>query len=160
MHRLYLSIIAVLLGGMVYLAFKGGMIGGPQSTVTGQEPRSIAVLEFVPLGEESDALSQELTEDLINTLMAAESIRVAARTESSAVESVSPTAARALGVRYLLEGSVRYEVDTVRLTAQLIDGETEAHLWSNTYYRSGADVSEVSADIAHHVINIIRTAAQ
>jgi TolB-like protein len=63
-------------------------------------------------------------------------------------------------VRYLLEGSVRCEADTVRLTAQLIDGETEAHLWSDTYYRSGVDVFEVSADIAGNVIHAIRTAAQ
>ena len=161
MHRLYLSIISVLLAAVVYLALKQG-IGGHQSIAADQGARSIAVLQFVPLGEEPDtnALAGALTEELIDALVVTEGIRVAARTDSVAVKHVSPAAARALGVQYLLEGSVGHEADTIRVTAQLVDGETEAHLWSETYERSGANVSEFSADIARSVIDRLKSGEQ
>ena len=70
MHRLYLSIISVLVAAVVYLALKQGVIGGHQSIAADLAPRALAVLQFVPIEHEPDntlaeALSNELIDDLV-----------------------------------------------------------------------------------------------
>ena len=59
-----------------------------------------------------------------------------------------PTIARHLGVRYVLEGSVRFNGDRVRVTAQLIDAEGGFHLWSDTYDRDLSNTFTIQDEIA------------
>src|SRR5690606_12866871 len=60
--------------------------------------------------------------------------------------------ARALGVRYVLEGSVRTAAGRLRITGQLIDAETGKHLWAEKYDRELQDIFAVQDDITEHVV--------
>ncbi len=62
-----------------------------------------------------------------------------------------PEIAEALRVQMVMEGSVRYAEDRVLITAQLIDGRTGAHVWSNEYDRDLVDVFTVQAEIAANI---------
>lgn len=106
-----------------------------------QEAASIAVLPFVDLSPEGDQqyFSEGVSEELLNTLARAPELRVASRTSAFAFkggQSGVREIAGALGVRHVLEGSVRKSGETVRITAQLIDAETDRHVWSETYDRT------------------------
>jgi adenylate cyclase len=63
--------------------------------------------------------------------------------------------ARELGVRYVLEGSVRKAGNHVRIAAQLIDGITGTHLWAERYDRQLVDIFSVQDDITRHVVGAI-----
>jgi len=106
---------------------------------------SIAVLPFVNM---SDDPAQEyfvdgMTEDLITDLAKIESLFVIARNTAFTYKGrsvVIPEVARELGVKYVLEGSVRRDVDRVRINAQLIDGISGAHVWAERYDGSLIDM--------------------
>ena len=57
---------------------------------------------------------------------------------------------------HVLEGSVRKAGDTIRVTAQLIDAETDTHLWSETYDRKLDDVFAIQDEIAEHVVEQLK----
>ncbi len=61
-----------------------------------------------------------------------------------------------LGVRYVLEGSVRLEGDRVRVNAQLIDGENDSHLWSERYDRPTADLFELQGNVTGQIASVLR----
>ena len=70
-------------------------------------------------------------------------------------KSIAEIAAE-LGVGTIMEGSVRYAGDRVRVTAQLIDAATEEHLWSEVYERHLADVFAIQADIAEQIAGALK----
>lgn len=93
---------------------------------------AIAVLPFVGMGEVG-SFADGFVEDLITALSRFRTFTVVARTSSEAFRDSRAEAreiARALGVRYLIEGSVQRNGDRIRLSAQLIDGANGLHLWS------------------------------
>lgn len=101
-------------------------------------PRSIAVLPFADLSPVGDReyLADGISEEILNALTQIPGLTVIARTSSFAFKgSASSIAdiARRLNVAYVLEGSVRTEGVTARVTAQLVSAEEEAHLWSRTF---------------------------
>jgi TolB-like protein/Tfp pilus assembly protein PilF len=102
---------------------------------------SIAVLPFVDLSAEGDQeyFSDGIAEEILNVLVRIEGLKVASRTTSfgfKGQESLGiPLIAEKMSVRHILEGSVRKAGDTVRITAQLIDAQSDKHLWSETYDR-------------------------
>lgn len=99
---------------------------------TSKELPSIAVLPFVAM-DDVGSFADGFVEDLITALSRFKTFTVVARTSSEAFRDSRAEArdiARALGVRYLIEGSVRRTGNHIRLTAQLIDGTTGLHLWS------------------------------
>jgi len=106
---------------------------------------SIAVLPFLNM---SDDPSQEyfvdgMTEDLITDLAKIENLFVIARNTAFTYKGrsiVIPEVARELGVKYVLEGSVRRDINRVRINAQLIDGVSGAHVWAERYDGTLADV--------------------
>ena len=63
---------------------------------------------------------------------------------------------KALGVNHVLEGSVRRSGDRIRVTAQLIDVKTDAHIWSETYDRQMADIFDIQDDIAARIVAALR----
>lgn len=114
---------------------------------------SIAVLPFVNIGGSPDDeyFSDGLSEELINLLVRLQSLRVCSRTSSFALKGKDidmPTIARQLGVRHVLEGSVRRSGDRVRITAQLVDAAEDRHLWSKTFDRELQDIFGVQDEIA------------
>src|SRR5262249_9709628 len=101
---------------------------------------SIAVLPFTDLSAEKDQehFSDGVAEEILNVLARTDGLKVASRTSSFQFRGQSvgaPVIARELGVRHLLEGSVRKAGANIRITAQLIDAQTDAHLWSDDFDR-------------------------
>jgi len=102
---------------------------------------SIAVLPFADLSAEGDQeyFSDGIAEEILNVLVRIDGLEVASRTTSfgfKGQESLGiPLIAEKMSVRHVLEGSVRKAGDTVRITAQLIDAQSDKHLWSETYDR-------------------------
>jgi TolB-like protein/DNA-binding winged helix-turn-helix (wHTH) protein len=130
------------------------------STGAAPEIRSLAVL---PLQNLSADLAQEyfsdgMTDALITDLAQIGSLKVISRTSSMQYKQTKkslPAIARELNVDGIVEGTVQHSGDRVRITAQLIDGRSDKHLWANTYERETRDIfaleQEVTDDIAHQV---------
>ena len=123
--------------------------------------KSIAVLPFVNMSgdEENEYFSDGLTEELLNLLAKVDDLRVSSRTSSFAFKGKDtslPSVARELKVSNILEGSVRKSGVNVRITAQLIDVETDSHLWSETYDRQLDDIFAVQDEIATAVVEALK----
>ena len=124
-------------------------------------PHSIAVLPFVNMSgdKEQEYFSEGLTEELLDSLSRINELQVAARTSSFSFEGQHPdiaTVARKLNVAAVLEGSVRRSARTVRITAQLVNGTTGYHLWSQTYDRGLGDVLQLQTEIATAVAGALK----
>jgi len=124
-------------------------------------PHSIAVLPFVNMGgdKEQDYFSDGLTEELLNSLSRINELQVAARTSSFSFQGEHPdiaTVAHKLNVGAVLEGSVRRSANTVRITAQLVNGVTGFHIWSQTYDRKLGDVLKLQTEIATAVASALK----
>jgi len=121
---------------------------------------SIAVLPFSNLSGDpkEDYLSDGITEDIIIELSRFSELFVIARNSSFQFKGKSPDirqVGRDLGVRYVLEGSVRRSGDRVRITAQLIDATTGAHRWAERYDRKLEDVFAVQDEVARMITSIL-----
>ena len=117
---------------------------------------SIAVLPFANMSRDPDEdyFSDGLAEELINLLAHVPNLKVTARTSSFAFrgkEQDIRRIAEALGVRMILEGSVRRAGSRIRLTAQLINAEDGYHLWSERYDRELTDVFAIQDEIAQAI---------
>lgn len=121
---------------------------------------SIAVLPFVNLSSdrEHDHICDGIVEDLIIGLSRFKTFAVVSRTSSFVYKGRSVDAreaARDLGVRYLLEGSVRRSGEKVRVAAQLIDGASGAHHWAETFDGAVTDIFDFQDRITRQVIGLI-----
>jgi adenylate cyclase len=113
---------------------------------------SIAVLPFTNMSgdAEQDYFCDGLVEDIITTLSKLPGLRVIARNSSFVYKGRSVDvreAAKQLGVRYILEGSVRKSGNRVRITAQLIDAKDGTHLWAERYDRAMDDIFAIQDEI-------------
>ena len=118
---------------------------------------SIAVLPFDNMsGDPEQAyFADGIVEDIITELSRFQSLFVIARNTSFTYKGRSvdvKTVARELGVRFVLEGSVRRAADRVRITAQLIDGQTGSHVWAERYEDVLSDVFELQERITRQVV--------
>ncbi len=117
---------------------------------------SVAVLPFTNMSPdpENAFFADGISEEILNVLASIEGLKVASRTSAFSFRdskvSISEIAAQ-LGVKNVLEGSVRRQGDAVRITAQLIDASTDAHLWSDSYNRELDDVFAVQEEIANSI---------
>jgi len=123
--------------------------------------RSIVVLPFDNLSPDpNDAyLADGLTEELTADLARINALRVIARNSAAAARQRTgdlKELARLLDVRYLLEGSVRRAGSQLRITAQLIDGATDAHLWAEKYGGTIDDVFEMQERISGAIVSELR----
>ncbi len=123
--------------------------------------RSIVVLPFDNLSPDpNDAyLGSGLTEELTADLSRINALRVIARNSASAAHARTKDLkeiARILDVRYLLEGSVRRAGTQLRITAQLIDGTTDAHLWAEKYTGTIDEVFEMQERISRSIVAELR----
>jgi adenylate cyclase len=122
--------------------------------------RSIAVLPFANWSSdpENEFFSDGVSEELINLLTKLPQLRVSARTSSFAFKNKEVnvrTIARELGVKTVLEGSVRRAGKRIRITAQLIDAEDGFHLWSETFDRELEDIFAVQDEIARSIVDAL-----
>jgi TolB-like protein/tetratricopeptide (TPR) repeat protein len=127
------------------------------------EKPSIAVLAFTNMSGDADQeyFSDGIADDIITELSRSHSLYVIARNSSFTYKGHAidvKQVARELGVRYVVEGSVRRSGDRVRVTAQLIHAETASHVWAERYDRSVADVFAVQDEITTAVTLAIEPA--
>lgn len=142
------------------LAGSASASAGEAVRPNGQPPRvlrnSVAVLPLENLSPNPDDayFAAGIHEEILNYLAKIRDLSVIARTSvkryAGSDKSIAEIAAE-LGVGTVMEGSVRYAGDRVRVTAQLIDAATEEHLWSEVYERHLADVFAIQADIAEQI---------
>ncbi len=121
---------------------------------------SIAVLPFTNLSgdPEQDYFADGVVEDIITGLARIKWIFVIARNSSFAYRSKAmdvKQVGRELGVRYVLEGSVRRSGNRVRITAQLIDTATGTHIWADHYDRALDDIFAVQDELTISVVGVI-----
>lgn len=122
---------------------------------------SIAVLPFVNFSGNADNeyFSDGISEELLGLLSRLQHLRVCSRTSSFALKGTASdmsSIGRQLGVRYVLEGSVRRAGDRVRITAQLIDANDDSHLWSGNYDRELKDIFAVQDEIAGSIFSALK----
>jgi adenylate cyclase len=124
-----------------------------------QKP-SIAVLPFANMSgdAEQEYFSEGITEDIITNLSRNHAFFVISRSASFTYKESAidiGKVGRELGVRYVLEGSVRRAGNRVRITAQLIEAATGHHLWADRYDRELADVFAVQDEISRSITGAI-----
>jgi adenylate cyclase len=126
---------------------------------------SIAVLPFANMSgdPEQEYFADGIVEEIITALSRIRWLFVIARNSSFTYKGQAvdvKQVGRELGVRYVLEGSVRKAPDRVRITAQLIDAANGAHIWAERFDGSLADVFELQDKVAISVAGVIEPALQ
>lgn len=127
----------------------------PIAPILGDKP-SIAVLPFTNLtnSREQDFIADGMTEDIIGALSRIRDLFVLSRRSSFVFKDRAISAedtARELGVRYILEGSVRVAGSQVRVSAQLIDGLSGGHVWAERYEGDINDIFKVQDEITRSI---------
>ena len=122
---------------------------------------SIAVLPFGDFSPEGNLeyLSDGIAEELLNLLAQIRELRVISRTSAFSYKNKDIKATevgKELNVGHVIEGSVRSSGTRIRITVQLIDAETDTHVWSQTYDRILDDVFAVQDDIAANVVDKLK----
>jgi TolB-like protein/cytochrome c-type biogenesis protein CcmH/NrfG len=157
-----LSAVVVLLGiGATLWHLLGRVTGDPTPDVP--SIRSLAVLPFANMSgdPEQEFFSDGISEELLNVLAKVKGLRVTSRTSAFAFKGTNtsiPEIAKQLDVKHILEGSVRMAGDRVRITTQLIEVETDSHLWSESYDRELSDIFAVQDEIAAKVGEALKVA--
>jgi adenylate cyclase len=124
------------------------------------EKPSLAVLPFINMSRdpEQEYFSDGMTEDIITALSRIRWFFIIARNSTFAYKDRAVDVrkvAKELGVRYVLEGSVRKAGSRVRVTAQLIDGDTGKHVWANRYDRELDDVFSVQDELTETIVGAL-----
>ena len=137
----------------------------PQPTLALPDKPSIAVLPFQNMSgdRQQEYFADGMVEEIITTLSRIKWLFVIARNSSFTYKGHAvdvKQVGRELGVRYVLEGSVRKGGNLVRITAQLIDAETGAHLWADRFDGSMEDVFDLQDQVATSVAGIMEPALQ
>jgi TolB-like protein/Flp pilus assembly protein TadD len=174
-HRLNIVITILLTAAVGLFAFDRFV--GPGSpdpisdatqttaAVSGERPRSIAVLPFADMSPQGDQayFGDGIAEELLNVLAQVEGLKVAARTSSFKFRGDDHDIVEignALNVAAVLEGSVRKAGDQVRITAQLIDVAGGYHLWSETYDRKLDNILAVQDEISTSIVDALKLELQ
>ena len=121
---------------------------------------SIAVLPFTNMSgdPEQEYFADGMTEDIITELSRFRWLFVIARNSSFAFKGMSPDirdVGSKLGVRYVIEGSIRRAGSRVRITAQLIDATTNEHIWAERYDRDLEDIFAVQDEVTHAIVTTL-----
>jgi adenylate cyclase len=129
------------------------------STVSSE--KSVAVLPFVNMSDDqqNEYFSDGISEELLNVLVRVKGLRVPSRTSSFSFKGSTLKLAeigQELQVDHILEGSVRKSGDRIRVTAQLVEVNTDTHLWSETYTRELNDIFAVQDEIAQAIVSALK----
>ena len=123
--------------------------------------RSIAVLPFANLSRDAsdEYFSDGVTEEILTALARIEGLKVISRTSVMRYKGSSASLreiGRELDVASILEGSVRHAGPRVRITAQLVDAATDAHLWAERYDRDLEDILAIQTDVAERIVEALQ----
>ena len=118
--------------------------------------KSIAVLPFVDMSPEGDQayFADGIAEEILNVLVKTHTLKVAGRTSSFQFRNRTGDLreiGEQLGVKHILEGSIRKSNNRLRITAQLVKAEDGFHLWSETYDRDLTDIFAIQDEIARAI---------
>jgi adenylate cyclase len=153
----------VRLGMAMPTSVERALVHGTGEALPLPDKPSIAVLAFTNMSgdPEQEYFSDGIADDIITELSRSRSLFVIARNSSFTYKGHAveiKQVARELGVRYVLEGSVRRSGARVRVAAQLIDAETGNHIWAERYDRALEDVFAVQDEITTAVVTAIQPA--
>jgi len=123
--------------------------------------RSIAVLPFADMSQERDQayFSEGIAEELLNLLATIPEVRVTSRSSAFSFKDKGlsiPEIADRLRVSYVLDGSVRKSGDQLRISAQLIDAQTDTQVWSRNFDRTLENIFQIQDEIAGDVVEQVR----
>jgi len=153
-RRLDFLVISLLCAAVIMFSIDKWWIGEPPE-------KSIAVLPFVNMSGEAaqEYFSDGISEELLHRLAQVSELHVAARTSSFHFKNkniaVADIASK-LGVRSVLEGSVRQAGNNIRVTAQLINASDGFHIWSKTFDREFDDIFAIQDEIATEVVDALK----
>ncbi|WP_455168918.1 adenylate/guanylate cyclase domain-containing protein [Aegicerativicinus sediminis] len=153
--RLFLSSLVLVVATAIIMYF---LIRPSESEI---KDRSIAVLPFSNLStdEDSDIFREGVTEEILTHLSRYKDLHVISRTSVSQYENTQKTItdiAKELGVAYIVEGSIRKYGDKIRITAQLIDAQTDEHVWSENYDKTLTDIFEIQSEVAKEIAEALQ----
>jgi TolB-like protein/DNA-binding winged helix-turn-helix (wHTH) protein len=166
--RTFLRVLAIGVAGIVVAALAWWLLSNPRThqgaervVISAAMPRSIAVLPFENLSQSpaDHVISLGVPEAVLHQLASLNELSVIARTSSFAYQGRNEDAraiGRQLNARYLLEGSVQSAGGRLRVTAQLIDGESGAHVWSMRFDRAREDIFALQDEIATQVARALK----
>lgn len=162
-RKLDFIIIGVLAAALVMFAldkFFWTVNVEPEMTATGAS-RSIAVLPFVNMSDDpnNEYFADGISEEILNLLANIPELHVTSRSSAFSFKGQNldvPTMAARLNVAHVLEGSVRKSDNQLRITAQLIEVDTDTHLWSETYDREMKNIFAIQDEIAAAVANALQ----
>jgi adenylate cyclase len=169
-HRVVVAGLVLVAATIVAVRYLSRPPLSPQSSalVTQEAPTlplpdkpSIIVLPFTNMSNdpEQDYFSDGITEDITSDLSRIASLFVIARNSAFTYKGKAvkvQDVSREMGVRYVLEGSVRKANDHVRITAQLVDATTGGHLWSESYDRPLKDVFALQDEIVQKIVTTLK----
>jgi len=155
-RRHWMPILAAI---VLTLLVVGGILIG-RLMMHSPSPPSIAILPFANLSDDAkfEYFSDGITEDIITDLSKFSGLMVVARNSAFAYKDQPlslKTVAEQLGVRYVLEGSVRRAGDDLRINVKLIDAETGSHLWAERYNRKLQDIFAVQDDVRGNIVKAL-----
>lgn len=156
------AVAALLLIVVVARTVRGGW--GRRAAVTGSI-HSLAVLPLQNLSSDpaQEYFSDGLTDALITDLAQTGSLKVVSRTSSMQYKQTKkslPEIARELNVDGIVEGTVQRSGDRVRITAQLVEGSDDKHVWANSYERDISDAFALERDVAEDITRQIEVRLQ
>src|SRR5207302_11180838 len=133
----------------------------PPSTGHSVDQKSIAVLPFENLSRDPDNayFADGIQEEILTRLSKIADLKVISRTSTQRFKNSSDNIsqiAQQLGVANILEGGVRKAGDQVRVHVQLIDAESDSHLWAERYDRKLTDIFAVESDIAAKIADALQ----
>ena len=135
--------------------------GAAEAEISDADKPSIAVLPFNNMSgdPEQEYFSDGITEDIITDLSKISALFVVGRNTSFTYKGKSvqlQQVAAELGVKFLLEGSVRKAGQRVRVTGQLIDGQTGGHLWADRFDRDLTDIFAIQDEITQTIVDQLK----
>ena len=162
--RFVAALVAVVALTLVaWLAMNGRLAFDRWRAPLSARVESLAVLPLANLSgdPEQDFFADGMTEALITDLARIRSLRVVSRTSVMQYKRTTkplPQIARELGVDAILEGSIQRAGERVRITAQLIRGASDRHLWAESYERDLRDVLSLQSDVSRAVARAVAAA--
>jgi TolB-like protein len=156
--------IAIVAAALLVLLWIRNPLGWRGSALGRPDPGAIESLAVLPFADLSGDIEQSyfvdgMTEAVITDLSKIRAIKVISRTSVMRYKGSTrslPEIARELSVDAIVEGSVLRDGDRVRISAQLIDSRTDAHLWAETYQRDLRDVLSLQSEVAQAIAGGIR----
>jgi TolB-like protein len=146
--------------GYRFVRLDEAVADGVAATASLASKIGIAVMPFANLSSEpeSDFFTEGLMDDLITSLSKTPGLLVIARTSSFSFRGQQADArdvAKKLGVRYLVEGSVRRTVKRVRINVQLTDAANNAHVWGDRFDRDIAEIFDLQDEIVEEIVTAL-----